>query len=83
MKVKVRKWKGPEKSSVVTDAWLLWRIGRMPGEIFQRIALKNRREKFLYYPKDGEYCPSNGNFPGIECRCHHCPFEVVCRREHT
>jgi len=81
MKVTVKKWKGPQKSNIAMDAWLLWRVGRMPGEIFRRIAIKNHREKFLYYPKDGEHCPSNGKFPGIECRCNGCPFVLSCRRK--
>lgn len=79
VKVKVRRWDGPSKSTYAMDAWFLWMIGRMPGECFERIALKHGREHFLYRPSHhGKYCPSNGERPGIECRCDECNWYLKC-----
>lgn len=77
MKVKVRKW--PLAGCPVLDAWFLWRIGRMPGECFERIALRHDEEYFLYLPSlQGAECPSNGAHPGIECRCDECDHYPMC-----
>lgn len=79
MKLKVRRWQGPAKSTYALDAWFLWMIGRMPGECFERIALKHGREHWLYRPSHhGEHCPSSGDRPGIECRCDECPYYLKC-----
>lgn len=79
MKVKVKRWHGPRKSHVVMDAWFLNLIGRMSGEYYERIALKNGKEDWLYRPSwHGEKCPSNGKNKGIECRCDECDFFLEC-----
>ena len=44
MKVKVTKWTGPSRSTPAMDAWFLWMIGNMPGECYERIALKHGKE---------------------------------------
>lgn len=77
MKVKVRKW--PGAGCPALDAWFLWRIGRMPGECFERIALRHDRENLLYMPSSqGTACPSNGEHPGIEYRCCNCDHYLGC-----
>lgn len=79
MKVKVKRWKGPRASTPALDAYVLWMVGKMPGECFQRIALKHGREDWLYQPSlQGEDCPSNGSHPGIECRCDECDQFLFC-----
>lgn len=82
MKVKVRRW--PGAGCPALDAWFLWRIGRMPGECFERIALRHGREHYLYQPsRQGESCPSNGAQPGIECRCDECDYYLTCFPEYA
>ena len=84
MKVKVKRWQGPSKSTPAMDAWFLWMIGRMPGECFERIALKHGKERWLYVPGNhGDECPSNGEHPGIECRCDECDFCLLCFPEYA
>lgn len=79
MKVKVRKFRGPKESCQAFDAFILWMIGRMPGECYERIALKCGKEDWLYHPSlQGEECPSNGEHPGIECRCDNCDTFLFC-----
>lgn len=79
MKVKVRKWDKADPKTVALDAWFLWMIGRMPGECYERIALKKGKEHRLYRPsRHGEECPSNGQRPGIECRCDECNWYLKC-----
>ena len=77
--VKVRKWEGPAPCTPAMDAWALWMVGRMPGAIFERIALRCGQERWLYRPSShGKYCPSNGEHKGIECRCEECDFYLDC-----
>ena len=79
MKVKVSKWVGPRSSGPAMDAWFLHMIGNMPGECYERIALKYGKEHWLYQPsRHGEKCPSNGSHPGIECRCDECDHYLIC-----
>lgn len=79
MRVKVKKWVGPAKSSPAMDAWFLHELGRMPGECYQRIRLKHGRGMWLYRPSHhGEKCPSNGEHKGIECRCDNCDWYLLC-----
>lgn len=79
MKVKVRKWEGCPTKCPALDAWFLWMMGRMPGECYERMALKHGKEHWLYRPsRHGEYCPSNGEHPGIECRCDECDWYLKC-----
>ncbi len=80
MKVKVSKWKAPAgHQCTAMDAWFLWFIGKMPGECFERIALKSGQERWLYRPNvHGKYCPSSGDNKGIECRCDNCDFFLNC-----
>lgn len=79
MKVKVRRWPDAHPKTPTLDAWFLWMIGRMPGECFERIALRHGRENCLYNPSHhGELCPSNGEHQGIECRCDECDYYLDC-----
>lgn len=79
MKVKVRKWKGPQQSSPAMDAFILWQIGKMSGSCYERIVLKCGKERWLIRPSwHGEECPSNGKRAGIECRCDNCDHFLVC-----
>lgn len=66
-------------STPAVDAWLLWMIGKMPGECFERILLKHGKEDWLYHPSlMGEECPSNGKHKGVECRCDNCDTFLFC-----
>ena len=79
MKVRVRRWEGPRPCRPALDAWFLWMIGRMPGECYERIALKQGKEGWLYRPSlHGAKCPSNGEHQGIECRCDNCDWYPEC-----
>jgi len=63
------------------DAFILWQVGKMPGECFERICLKHGKEHWLYRPSSlGARCFSNGEHPGIECRCDECDFAGLCWR---
>lgn len=84
MKVKVRKWHGPRLSSPAMDAFILWMIGRMQGECFERMMMKSGKEDWLYRPSlKGEGCPSNGAHPGVECRCDECDYYLFCFPEYS
>lgn len=77
MKVKVKKW--PHRPGMAAlDAWFLWYIGEMPGEIFERVCLKLGKERRLILPGEWQYCPSNGENEGIRCRCDNCDYFLEC-----
>lgn len=66
------------------DAFILWMVGKMPGECYERIAVKSGKEDWLYHPSlQGEECPSNGKRPGIECRCDECDHFLFCFPEYA
>ena len=78
-KVQPRPWPHAHPDTPALDAFILWRTGKMPGECYQRIALKHGKEHWLYQPGDhGEHCPSNGENAGIDCRCDECDFALLC-----
>lgn len=79
MKVKVRTWPGADPKHPALDAFVLWKVGKMPGQCYERIALKHGKEHWLYQPSPaGSSCPSNGEHPGIECRCDECDHFLTC-----
>lgn len=81
MKVKVRIYPSQKElfPTPAMDAWMLWMVGKMPGECYERIALKNGKEHWLYRPSHhGQSCPSNGEHKGIECRCDECDHYLAC-----
>lgn len=84
IKVHPRPWPDAHPDTPALDAFILWQVGKMPGECYERIALKNGKEHWLYRPgSHGEHCPSNGEHPGIECRCDECDFALLCFPEYT
>ncbi len=79
MKVKVRKWRHAHPKTPALDAFILWQVGKMPGECFERIMLKHGKEHWLYHPSHhGKECPSNGEHKGVECRCDECDYYLEC-----
>jgi len=83
-KVHPRPWPDAHPDTPALDAFILWKVGKMPGECYERIALKHGKEHWLYQPGDhGEHCPSNGENAGIECRCDECDFALLCFPEYT
>ena len=77
MKVRVKKRPTSHRMACL-DAWFLWSIGRMSGEVFERVCLKYGQERSLIRPGHGKDCPSNGEHPGIHCRCDNCDYFLRC-----
>lgn len=81
MKVKVRKnpFSREPFPTPAMDIWVLWKVGKMPGAVFERLMLKHGKEHWLYEPGEhGKHCPSNGQYQGIECRCDECDHYLTC-----
>lgn len=79
-----RPWPGAHPDTPALDAFVLWQLGKMPGECYESIALQHGKEHWLYRPGNhGENCPSNGEHPGIKCRCDECDFALLCFPEYT
>lgn len=87
MKVKVRKWPHAHPDTPALDAFILWKVGRMPFECYERIARKHGKEHWLYRPEvpakltpspNGKECLANGTWPGYVCQCAGCDFYETC-----
>lgn len=79
MKVKVRRLRFGDPRMPALNASILWLTGKMPGEVYERVCLKYGKEHWLTVPSHGgEDCPSNGERPGIDCRCDNCDYFLAC-----